>query len=226
MTSVTLVRCDDVSGHERVWTIVVAGGTGRRFGSVKQFELLGDRRVIDHARAVADEMSDGTVVVVPAEDAERERGVAGGGTRSESVRAGLAAVPDEATIILVHDAARPFAGPEVYRRVIDAVVGGADGAIPCVPVHDTIKVVAEGTVVDTPERSSLVAVQTPQGFRAAALRAAHAGGAEATDDSALVERMGGRVVVVAGDDDNRKITRPTDLEWARQRLAAISRCGQ
>jgi len=226
MTSVTLVRCGDVSGPERVWTIVVAGGTGRRFGSAKQFEPLGDRRVIDHARAAAEEMSDGTVVVVPSSDAEQERGVAGGATRSESVRAGLAAVPEEATIILVHDAARPFASTDVYRRVIDAVAGGADGAIPGVPVHDTIKVVVDGTVVDTPDRSTLVAVQTPQGFRADALRAAHASGADATDDAALVERMGGRVVVVAGDDDNRKITRPADLEWARQRLGAASRYGR
>jgi 2-C-methyl-D-erythritol 4-phosphate cytidylyltransferase len=219
MTSVTLVRCDDVSGPERVWTVVVAGGTGQRFGAAKQFELLGDRRVIDHARAVADEMSDGTVVVVPPDDVERERGVAGGATRSESVRAGLAAVPDEATIILVHDAARPFAGPELFRRVIDAVIAGADAAIPAVPVDDTIKVVAGDAVIDTPDRSTLVAIQTPQAFRAGGLRAAHASGGDATDDAGLVERMGGRVVVVAGADDNRKITKPADLDWARRQVA-------
>jgi 2-C-methyl-D-erythritol 4-phosphate cytidylyltransferase len=219
MTSVTLVRCDDVSGPERVWTVVVAGGTGQRFGAAKQFELLGDRRVIDHARAVADEMSDGTVVVVPPDDVERERGVAGGATRSESVRAGLAAVPDEATIILVHDAARPFAGPELFRRVIDAVIAGADAAIPAVPVDDTIKVVAGDAVIDTPDRSTLVAIQTPQAFRAGVLRAAHASGGDATDDAGLVERMGGRVVVVAGADDNRKITKPADLDWARRQVA-------
>lgn len=208
-----------MSGPERVWTVVVAGGTGQRFGAAKQFELLGDRRVIDHARAVADEMSDGTVVVVPPDDVERERGVAGGATRSESVRAGLAAVPDEATIILVHDAARPFAGPELFRRVIDAVIAGADAAIPAVPVDDTIKVVAGDTVIDTPDRSTLVAIQTPQAFRAGVLRAAHASGGDATDDAGLVERMGGRVVVVAGADDNRKITKPADLDWARRQVA-------
>lgn len=208
-----------MSGPERVWTVVVAGGTGQRFGAAKQFELLGDRRVIDHARAVADEMSDGTVVVVPPDDVERERGVAGGATRSESVRAGLAAVPDEATIILVHDAARPFAGPELFRRVIDAVIAGADAAIPAVPVDDTIKVVAGDAVIDTPDRSTLVAIQTPQAFRAGVLRAAHASGGDATDDAGLVERMGGRVVVVAGADDNRKITKPADLDWARRQVA-------
>jgi 2-C-methyl-D-erythritol 4-phosphate cytidylyltransferase len=227
MTSVTLVRCDDVADAERVWTIVVGGGSGRRFGSPKQYEQLGDRRVIDHARTIAEAMSDGTVVVVPAADAERERGIPGGDSRSASVRAGLEAVPTEATIILVHDAARPFAGVDVYRRVIDAVRAGADGAIPGLPVADTIKVVepVEGeaddgrVVVDTPDRSSLVAVQTPQGFRAGVLRAAHRDDGDATDDAALVERAGGRVVVVEGDRDNRKITRPADLAWARELLA-------
>ena len=76
MTSVTLVRCGDVADLEHIWTIVVGGGSGRRFGSVKQYEALGDRRVIDHARAAAEAVSDGTVVVVPAADAEREHGVA------------------------------------------------------------------------------------------------------------------------------------------------------
>jgi 2-C-methyl-D-erythritol 4-phosphate cytidylyltransferase len=234
MTSVTLVRCDDVADAERVWTIVVGGGSGRRFGSPKQYELLGDRRVIDHARGIAEAMSDGTVVVVPASDAERERGVPGGDSRSASVRAGLGAVPPEATIILVHDAARPFAGAEVYRRVIDAVHAGADGAIPGLPVADTIKIVepVDGvgatarTVVDTPDRSSLVAVQTPQGFRAGVLRAAHRTGGDTTDDAALVERAGGRVVVVEGDHDNRKITRPEDLAWARELLATRTGGGE
>ena len=219
MTSVTLVRCGDVSGAQRIWTIVVGGGTGQRFGSLKQYELLDERRVIDHARAIADEMSDGTVVVVPPRDAAREGGVAGGDSRSASVRAGLAAVPADASIILVHDAARPFAGSEIYRRVIDAVSDGADGAIPCVPVADTINVVEDGVVVDTPDRARLVAVQTPQGFRADVLRAAYESDADATDDAGLVEQLGGRVVTVAGQDDNRKITRPADLAWARQLLA-------
>ena len=199
---------------------MVGGGSGQRFGTLKQYERLDERRVIDHARASAEETCDGVVVVVPADDADRERGVAGGATRSESVRAGLAAVPDDATIICVHDAARPFATPELFRRVIDAVAAGADGAIPGVAVTDTIKIVAGGEVVSTPDRSSLVAVQTPQAFRADMLRRAHRGGEASTDDSALVERIGGRVVVVAGEPRNRKITHPDDLEWARRQLVA------
>ncbi len=124
-----------------MWTIVVAGGTGARFGAAKQYELLDDRRVIDHARSVAEMASAGVVVVVPAADVEREGGVAGGSTRSDSVRAGLAEVPPEATIICVHDAARPLATFELYERVIAAVRAGADAAIPAVEVTDTIKVI-------------------------------------------------------------------------------------
>src|SRR6187551_1182217 len=170
MTSVTVLPCGDVSGDELVWTIVVAGGTGARFGAAKQYELLDDRRVIDHARSVAEMASAGVVVVVPAADVEREGGVAGGSTRSDSVRAGLAEVPVEATIICVHDAARPLATLELYQRVIEAVSDGADAAIPAIEVTDTIKVIDRtddgsiqgATVVSTPDRTSLVAVQTPQ----------------------------------------------------------------
>jgi 2-C-methyl-D-erythritol 4-phosphate cytidylyltransferase len=203
-----------------VWTIVVGGGTGERFGSAKQYERIGDVRIIDLARATAESCSDGVVVVVPAADVDREHGVAGGTTRSASVRNGLAAVPADADIVCVHDAARPLASPDLFRSVIDAVAGGADGAVPGIPVADTIKIVERDglgvTVMSTPARESLVAVQTPQAFRAALLRAAHASGREATDDAALVELVGGRVIVVPGDATNRKITDWDDLEWARR----------
>jgi 2-C-methyl-D-erythritol 4-phosphate cytidylyltransferase len=103
--------------------------------------------------------------------------------------------------------------------VIAAVAAGADAAVPGIPVADTIKVVeADGTVVATPDRSTLVAVQTPQAFRASVLRAAHAAGGDATDDAALIEQAGGTVVVVEGDHLNRKITLPDDLEWVRREM--------
>jgi len=201
---------------EIVWTIVVAGGSGSRIGCAKQYELVGSRRVIDHAADTARAVSDGVVLVVPRADVAAEGGVAGGATRSESVRAGLAAVPADATIICVHDAARPFASRELFTSVIGAIVGGADGAVPGVAVADTIKRVdADGRVVETPHRATLVAVQTPQAFRAEVLRRAHALGKDATDDAALVEENGGRVVVVAGEPTNRKITDREDLAWAR-----------
>ena len=205
---------------ETVWTVVVGGGSGQRFGKPKQYELIGDRRVIDYSKAIAEQMSAGVVVVVPPSDAAAEGAVAGGDSRSASVRAGLAVVPDDATIVCVHDAARPLASPAVYERVIAAVAAGADVAVPGLPVADTIKVVeADGTVVATPDRSTLVAVQTPQAFRASVLRAAHAAGGDATDDAALIELAGGNVVVVDGDHRNRKITLPDDLEWVRREMS-------
>jgi 2-C-methyl-D-erythritol 4-phosphate cytidylyltransferase len=202
---------------ENVWTIVVAGGSGSRMGRAKQYEHIGSRRVIDHATEVARSVSDGIVVVVPPTDAAGEGGVAGGATRSESVRAGLAAVPGEATIVCVHDAVRPFASAQLFAAVIRAVREGADAAVPGLAVTDTIKrIYADGVVIDTPARSTLVAVQTPQAFRASILRAAHRAGNEATDDAALVELSGGRVVVVPGEAANRKITYLDDLAWARE----------
>ena len=206
---------------EKVWTVVVAGGSSQRFGRPKQYEQLGDMRILDHSVAIARAASDGVVLVVPSADVDVEHGVAGGATRSESVRNGLAAVPAEATIVCVHDAARPFASVELYERVIATVAAGADGAIPGVAVVDTIKIVDGAEVVTaTPDRISLRAVQTPQAFRADVLNAAHAGAPDGTDDAALVEAMGGMVVVVAGDADNRKITFPDDLDWARGIVAA------
>lgn len=197
----------------------MGGGSGRRFGRPKQYEALGDERVIDRSRRTAAVVSDGVVLVVPAADAAAEGGIAGGDTRSDSVRAGLSQIPDECDVVCIHDAARPLASVALFRAVIAAVANGAgdvDAAVPGVPVADTIKIVDErGRVVETPDRSALVAVQTPQAFRPAALRAAHATGADGTDDASLVEAAGGTVVVVAGEPLNRKITHPDDLAWAR-----------
>lgn len=211
---------DDAASRARtVWTIVVGGGSGNRFGALKQYELVAGERIIDRSRRIAESVSDGVVVVVPAADAEREGGVAGGATRSASVRAGLAGVPADADVVCVHDAARPLATQHLYRRVIDAVRGGADGAVPALRVTDTIKVIdGGGAVVDTPDRSTLVAAQTPQAFRAAMLRAAHAHAGEGTDDAALVEAIGGRVVTVDGEPWNRKITDRADLAWANEQV--------
>ena len=210
-----------------VWAIVVAGGVGSRFGDAvpKQFLDLGGLRLIDWSIVSAAAACDGVVAVLPAThlDITMVPGivvVAGGASRSESVRAGLAAVPAGAGIVVVHDAARPLATPELFGRVVAAVRAGADGAVPGVAVPDTIKRVdpTDGRVVETLDRPSLRAVQTPQAFSAAALRAAHAGGGDATDDAALVEAAGGRVVVVEGDPANLKVTGPDDLERAEALL--------
>ncbi len=199
-----------------MWTIVVAGGGGRRFGRTsegasKQFVELAGRRVLDHSVDAARSVSTGVVVVVPADQTAiavpgADHVVAGGETRADSVRAGLACVPDDAAIVLVHDAARPAADTALFARVIAAVRAGADGAIPVVDVTDTLRR-RRGGVVD---RSELVAVQTPQGFAAAVLRRAHESGGEATDDASLVEAVGGSIEHVDGEPTNRKLTHPGD----------------
>lgn len=198
-----------------IWTIVVAGGSGLRFGSRKQFADLAGRSVLQRSVDAAASCSTGIVVVVPTDvvdSVELDAGVelhvvAGGSTRAESVRSGLAAVPDDATVVLVHDAARPLASASIFERVVGAVLSGVLAVVPVVPVADTIRSV-EGGVVD---RSYLLAVQTPQGFAASVLREAHANGADATDDASLVEALGHPIETVPGEAINRKLTEPTDL---------------
>jgi 2-C-methyl-D-erythritol 4-phosphate cytidylyltransferase len=202
-----------------IWVIVVAAGRASRFGGAKQYEPLGGRRVLDWSIAAARSTADGVVVVVPPggavpDEPDADATVAGGDTRSASVRAGLAAVPAEAAVVLVHDAARPLASTELFARVVAAVRAGADAVVPAVAVADTLRRRAGGVV----DRDELVAVQTPQGFRAGALRDAHATGPEATDDAALVEQAGGTVVLVEGEASNRKITDPSDLGAAEGML--------
>lgn len=213
-----------------VWTIVVAAGSGARFGGPKQFAPLGGRRVIDWSLDAARAVSAGVVVVVAPEvvdgpDASTlaaERVVRGGATRSASVRAGLAAVPAEAEVIVVHDAARPLATPATFAAVVEAVARGAAAALPGADVVDTIRLRGGGVV----DRASLLAVQTPQAFAAAALRAAHGTDGEATDDVGLVEALLGTgegvVEIVAGDRRNFKITEPEDLTMAGALLTAPS----
>ncbi len=194
-----------------MWSIVVAGGSGRRFGQLKQFALLGGRPVLQWAVAACRTCSAGVVLVVPDASSDEAHGadvvVTGGATRADSVRRGLAAVPADATMVVVHDAARPLASADLFAAVIAAVTdGGADGAVPGVPPSDTIKAVDEsGRVTDTLDRATLVAVQTPQAFRADVLRRAHEEAqpaedpsAAATDDAMLVEALGGTVQVVPG----------------------------
>jgi 2-C-methyl-D-erythritol 4-phosphate cytidylyltransferase len=206
------------------WAVVVAGGSGARFGGYKQFAPLGGRQVVDWSLDAANRACAGVVLVVPAEMVAHYRQhaacvVAGGATRTASVRAGLEAVPDDAQVVVVHDAARPLASARTWDAVIAAVLGGADAAVPCVAVVDTIKQLQDDGRLVTLDRKRLLASQTPQAFSATALRAAHAGLAEATDDAALVEAAGGRVVDVAGEPSNFKLTGPIDLALAEALVA-------
>jgi len=205
-----------------VWTIVVAGGSGLRFGARKQFIDLDGKSVISHAVDTAAQTSEGVIAVVPGDavsSMETALGwptVSGGDTRAGSVRAGLDAVPDSAEVIIVHDAARPLATSATFARVITAVRQGAKAVVPAVPLADSIRHV-EGYPVD---RSTLRAVQTPQGFEATALRDAHAAGGDASDDATLVGELGHDVVIVDGDPENRKLTVASDLISAEALLLA------
>ena len=208
----------DASDAAPVWAVVVAAGSGARFGGAKQYASLAGQRVLDWSLDAARSVADGVVVVVPA-DAEAEEPkadavVVGGDTRSASVRAGLAAVPTDAAVVVVHDGARPLASHALFRSVVDAVLAGADAAIPVVAVVDTITD-AHGVPVD---RDALRSVQTPQAFRAEALRTVHGGRPEASDDGSLVVAGGGRLRHVHGERWNLKITEPDDLDVAEALL--------
>lgn len=225
-----------------VGVVVVAAGSGTRLGAglPKAFVEVDGATLLEHALdgLLASERVGEVVVVAPAgwEDLaaellgraascpcpHRTAVVTGGAERSDSVAAGLAPLSDAVDLVLVHDAARCFTPPEVFGRVVDAVRAGAAGAVPALPVVDTIKVVDdEDRVTGTPARASLRAVQTPQGFRREVLARAHAAavgaGAAATDDALLVEQLGEPVVAVAGDPRSAKITTPADLaDWQRR----------
>jgi 2-C-methyl-D-erythritol 4-phosphate cytidylyltransferase len=210
-----------------VWAVLVAAGRGERLGGdrPKAFARLGDLPLLaESLRRLDDcESIDGIVVVAPpgwedqaillAEEIGASKVsacVPGGETRSASVRAGLAEVPADAAVVLVHDAARPVLPPEIVPRLLEALREGFDGAVPALPVTDTVKRTHESVVLETLTRSELVAVQTPQAFVAAVLRAAAAG--EGSDCASLVEDSGGRVKVVPGDERLAKVTTPADLE--------------
>ena len=208
-----------------VWAVVVAAGGGSRFGARKQFASLGGRPVVAWSVVSARSVADGVVLVLPEGDPAvgtegdglhgADVAVAGGATRAASVRAGLAAVPADAEVVVVHDAVRPLASPALFRAVVDAVRSGAEAVVPGVPVVDTLKQVSGDAVVATVGRDDLVAVQTPQAFRAELLRRAHEGEPDATDDAGLVESQGATVRVVPGDPRNLKVTTPADLEIAQ-----------
>jgi 2-C-methyl-D-erythritol 4-phosphate cytidylyltransferase len=199
--------------------VVVAAGQGTRFGGLKQFALFDGETIAARSVRAARSVADYAVLVVPeGYDGSGEGAdvvIAGGATRAESVRQGLEHCLD-AEIVVVHDAARPLASPALFHAVVDAVLAGAGAAIPGLILTDTVKrvtVAGDETIVSaTLERDELVAVQTPQAFRRELLVRAHASGADASDDAGLVEALGDRVVVVPGEAQNVKITRPQDLE--------------
>jgi 2-C-methyl-D-erythritol 4-phosphate cytidylyltransferase len=212
-----------------VWAVLAAAGRGERLGSErpKAFARLAGRPLLAESleRLEGSDWIDAIVVAAPPDWEEpsilvaEEIGagkvsscVTGGESRSESVRLALAEVPDDAAVVLVHDAARPLLSDLVIERVLAPLGEGWDGAVPGLPVSDTIKRVEGERVVETLPRSELAAVQTPQAFVASALRAALSGDlAGASDCASLVEARGGRIKVVEGDRRLLKVTDPEDL---------------
>ncbi len=222
-------------------TKVPAGATKVPAGATKVTVLVAGRSMIAWSVEAARAACDGVTLVVPAQMIDQQANtslqydlgagdlgtdlsvdlgadtvVAGGATRSGSVRSGLATVPADVDVVVCHDAARPGASAALFGAVIAAVRGGADAAVPALPVCDTLKQVSTwgesgGAVAATVNRTGLFAIATPQAFRPEALAAAHVGEPEATDDAALVEALGGTVVAVPGEAAAHKVTVPEDL---------------
>ena len=220
-----------------VWAVLAAAGSGERLGAdrPKAFAKLRGRVLLAESleRLERSDWIDSIVIVAPegweepsillAEELSAGKVsscVPGGATRAESVRAGVGEVPEEAAVILVHDAARPFLPEEVVERVLTALGEGWDGAVPGLRVSDTIKRTSpDGSVVETLDRNGLVAVQTPQAFVAPILRRAFETSLQnVTDCAALVEAAGGRVGIVEGDARLLKVTTPNDLQLVERLL--------
>ncbi|MEW6058654.1 MAG: 2-C-methyl-D-erythritol 4-phosphate cytidylyltransferase [Actinomycetota bacterium] len=222
-----------------VVAIVLAAGSGERLGGAtpKAFVTLAGRPILARAAqaVLSCEKVSTVVAAVPPgleglassmlEDIGPHVIVTGGPSRQASVRAALAAVPGDVTAIVCHDAARPFARPELFSTVL-AALPGADGVIPVVPVPDTVKRIRDGFVVSTEARDGLALAQTPQAFVADLLRDAHQRAAEAgldlTDDAAIMEWAGYRIRAVPGESTNLKITTQDDLAWAELHAGALT----
>lgn len=218
--------------------LVLAGGIGSRMGRPKQFiDLLGAPALLYTLRAFEEApevagiytVGDQSHIEDLAGEADKQvrRLRSPGESRSLSTRNGLRLCAEEdGTLVLVHDGSRCLISPDLIGRVVAAAREdpGADGIVPALPVSDTVKVAKNGTVLETLDRTKLFAAQTPQAFRLGSLREIYAGPEErlqvATDDASLVERAGGRVVVVAGEKTNIKLTSPEDLILAEAILAA------
>jgi 2-C-methyl-D-erythritol 4-phosphate cytidylyltransferase/2-C-methyl-D-erythritol 2,4-cyclodiphosphate synthase len=213
--------------------IIAAAGSGERFGATlpKALISLGNRTLIEHAVAALAPVASDIVICAPAGYEKQIRDmvgnditvVVGGTTRSDSVRAGIAALSGKSKYVLVHDAARALASTDLAQRVLTSLEKGEVAVIPGLELIDTVKSIdASGHVIATPERASLRRVQTPQGFELAILKKAHESAAEATDDGALVEALGHKVLIIKGEERAIKVTTPADLATALSILGTSS----
>lgn len=204
-----------------MFTIVVAAGSSTRFGADKLAQYIGSETVLERSVRIALEASDGVVVVCDPQKYSNEKVfavVVGGDMRSESVRNGLAVIPEDVDVIAVHDGARPLAGVDLYKRGKALIDDGAFGAIPVIKVVDTIKEVDENKITETIDREKLRSAQTPQIFDAKILRDVYAAQTVDTDDASLLEKAGYEVVTFDGRIENRKITTTQDLQIINSQL--------
>lgn len=223
-----------VAKNPKTAAVILAGGSGERFGKEggKQLVEIAGKPILTWSAEAFDAVADiGLIVVVCPEERHDEylrRAIdpfpfvtpvvmaPSGPTRQESAFSGMEYVPDEYEYVVLHDGARPLVSPDLIAHTINTLKGNfdADGAVVAHPAIDTLKVVEDGVIVGTPDRSVFWNAQTPQVFRTGIYRRAHTSalsdGFVGTDDSSLIERLGGRVLVVEGKRDNIKLTVPED----------------
>jgi 2-C-methyl-D-erythritol 4-phosphate cytidylyltransferase len=212
---------DPTSSGGAVWAIVLAGGSGQRFGPrPKQFEPVGGVRMVDRTVLAARRTCDHVVLVLPPDQvwdgAPVDALAVGGDHQSESLRAGLSAVPAEAAIVVVADPAHPLAPDSLFDAVIATVQHGADGAVPALHIRDVVHRVRDGRVVATVPKDDLVLAQSPQAFRVSVLRAVHADRPRPIENSGLLVERGYRVQTVPGEPANLHVT-------TREELGAVDR---
>jgi 2-C-methyl-D-erythritol 4-phosphate cytidylyltransferase len=205
-----------------VWAIVLAAGAAQRFGGAKQWARLGDERLVDRAVAVAaSACSDVVVVLAPGvvwDGVPVTAVVAGGAQRAESVRAGLAVVPDWVDIVVVHDAAHPLASRALLDAVVREVAAGADAAVPVLPATETVVKVQQGALRSVENGTPLALAQMPHAFNAKVLRDAHREAPASRDDASLLLSLGKRVVAVPGETTNLHVTTREELVLAERVL--------
>jgi 2-C-methyl-D-erythritol 4-phosphate cytidylyltransferase len=209
-------------GAVDVWGIVLAAGTAERFGGGKQWARLGGERLVDRAVATTAAACGDVVVVLPAgtewDGAPVTATVSGGATRADSVRAGLAAVPEWVDVVVVHDAAHPLASRALFDAVVHAVHDGADAAVPVLPTAETVVEVRRGRLTLLKHDAPLALAQMPHAFNARVLREAHADAPAARDDASLLLQRGARVAAVPGETTNVHVTTPEELDLAERLL--------
>jgi 2-C-methyl-D-erythritol 4-phosphate cytidylyltransferase len=206
-----------------VWAIVLAAGSGERFGGGKQWVELGGERLVDRSVTAATSATDEVVVVVPLDTewhgAPVTAAVLGGASRADSVRAGLAVVPDWVDVVVVHDAAHPLASRALFEAVVHEVANGADAAVPVLPASETVVEVRRGALVSVDTTAPLALAQMPHAFNARVLRDAHRTEPASRDDASLLLSLGARIVAVPGETTNVHVTTREELALAERLLA-------